>query len=106
MIRWWNVPARRHSAIAYWAKLSGPLLDRIDLHVRVNRLKPEEMMSSQLGESSEVVRDRVLKARQHQQHRFADEPSVTCNAHMQSRHLPSLVRVSTLLSNDSGGSHS
>ncbi|MGK7913377.1 MAG: ATP-binding protein, partial [Synechococcus sp.] len=71
----------------YWSKLSGPLLDRIDLHVRVNRLKPEEMMSIQLGESSATVRSRVLSARQRQQERFQQEPTLTCNAHMQSRHL-------------------
>ena len=71
----------------YWSKLSGPLLDRIDLHVRVNRLKPEEMMSVQLGESSAAVRARVLDARQRQQERFQQESTLTCNAHMQSRHL-------------------
>ncbi|MGK7906182.1 MAG: YifB family Mg chelatase-like AAA ATPase [Synechococcus sp.] len=71
----------------YWSKLSGPLLDRIDLHVRVNRLKPEEMMSMELGESSSNVRTRVLKARDRQQQRFENEPELTCNAHMQSRHL-------------------
>ena len=71
----------------YWSKLSGPLLDRIDLHVRVNRLKPEEMMGQQLGESSAVVRDRVLQARQRQQQRFQAESALACNAQMQSRHL-------------------
>jgi magnesium chelatase family protein len=71
----------------YWSRLSGPLLDRIDLQVRVNRLKPEEMMSVQLGESSALVRSRVLAARQRQQERFTAEPSLRCNAHMQSRHL-------------------
>ena len=71
----------------YWSKLSGPLLDRIDLHVRVNRLKPDEMMSMKLGESSESVRARVLSARQCQQERFIQDSQLTCNAHMQSRHL-------------------
>ena len=77
----------------YWSKLSGPLLDRIDLHVRVNRLKPEDMMSVQLGESSEVVRARVLTARDCQQQRFEDESEVGCNAHMQSRHLRQWCRL-------------
>jgi magnesium chelatase family protein len=71
----------------YWAKLSGPLMDRIDLQVAVNRLKPEEMTSYKEGESSPVVRSRVQIARQRQQERFIKETKVNCNAHMQSRHL-------------------
>ena len=77
----------------YWSRLSGPLLDRIDLHVRVNRLKPEEMMSVQLGESSETVRARVLAARARQQKRFGSEPDVSCNTHMESRHLRQWCRL-------------
>lgn len=71
----------------YWSKLSGPLLDRIDLHVRVNRLKPEEMLDVQPGESSASVRDRVVAARDVQKARFQAESDITCNAQMQSRHL-------------------
>jgi magnesium chelatase family protein len=67
----------------YWSKLSGPLLDRIDLHVRVNRLKPEEMISTDSGESSDQVRERVLSARLRQQERFHSAPQIRCNAHMQ-----------------------
>ncbi|GAB4269634.1 MAG: YifB family Mg chelatase-like AAA ATPase [Candidatus Rifleibacteriota bacterium] len=47
----------------YRQKLSGPLLDRIDLHVHVPRLSPEELVSKAEGESSEIVRRRVEKAR-------------------------------------------
>lgn len=71
----------------YWSKLSGPLLDRIDLHVRVNRLKPEEMLDVRPGESSATVRDRVVAAREQQKARFQSEANITCNAQMQSRHL-------------------
>ncbi|MFN3926749.1 MAG: YifB family Mg chelatase-like AAA ATPase [Pseudanabaenaceae cyanobacterium] len=71
----------------YWAKLSGPFLDRIDLQVAVNRLKPEEITRAPAGESSQVVRARVQSARQIQQERFRDELQVTCNAQMQVRHL-------------------
>ncbi|MGQ9838563.1 MAG: YifB family Mg chelatase-like AAA ATPase [Cyanobacteriota bacterium] len=71
----------------YWSKLSGPLLDRIDLQVRVNRLKPEEILQAQPGESSQAVRERVEQARQYQRQRFHQEPGVHCNAQMQSRHL-------------------
>lgn len=71
----------------YWAKLSGPLMDRIDLQVAVNRLKPEEITSSREGECSAAVRARVEQARQIQQRRFEQEAQTNCNAQMQSRHL-------------------
>ncbi len=71
----------------YWAKLSGPLLDRIDLQVAVNRLKAEEITSQPSGEASEQVRQRVEAARLRSQARFIDHPQVNCNAQMQSRHL-------------------
>lgn len=71
----------------YWAKLSGPLMDRIDLQVAVNRLKPEEITQQPKGESSKTVRERVQKAREIAVQRFADETSVRCNSQMQSRHL-------------------
>ncbi len=70
----------------YWAKLSGPLMDRIDLQVGVNRLKPEEMTQQLNGEDSKTVRERVEQARQQASLRFKDEP-LRCNAEMQTRHL-------------------
>ena len=71
----------------YWAKLSGPLMDRIDLQVAVNRLKPEEITSKLSGEESAPVRERVQKARERAHHRLTAEPTVRCNAAMQSPHL-------------------
>jgi magnesium chelatase family protein len=71
----------------YWAKLSGPLMDRIDLQVAVNRLKPEEITQQGTGEPSKNVRERVQKARDRSLHRFQNEPNLRCNAQMQSRHL-------------------
>ncbi len=71
----------------YWAKLSGPLMDRIDLQVAVNRLKPEEMMSQAEGEPSEAVRDRVAAARQRSLHRLQSEIAVRCNAEMKTQHI-------------------
>jgi magnesium chelatase family protein len=71
----------------YWARLSGPFMDRIDLQVAVNRLKPEEITRSSEGEASESVRQRVQSARLIQQERFQGEPSINCNAQMQARHL-------------------
>jgi magnesium chelatase family protein len=69
----------------YWAKLSGPLMDRIDLQVAVNRLKPEEITQQAIGEASAAVRERVQAARDRTRQRFQDD--VRCNAEMQSRHL-------------------
>ncbi len=71
----------------YWAKLSGPLMDRIDLQVAVNRLKPEEITQQPTGESSEIVRERVQQAHDLAYHRFKNEANLSCNAQMQSRHL-------------------
>ncbi len=70
----------------YWAKLSGPLLDRIDLQVVVRRLKPEEMLQLHTGENSHLVRERVIAARERAKIRFQDDP-ISCNAQMQSHHL-------------------
>ena len=71
----------------YWARLSGPLMDRIDLQVVVGRLKPEEMTQITEGEPSEQVRVRVERARDRAHDRFQSETSLQCNADMQSRHL-------------------
>ncbi|MBK1987723.1 YifB family Mg chelatase-like AAA ATPase [Sphaerospermopsis aphanizomenoides BCCUSP55] len=72
----------------YWAKLSGPLMDRIDLQVAVNRLKPEEItQTATTGEPSKSVRERVQKARDIATNRFQSEANLRCNAQMQSRHL-------------------
>jgi magnesium chelatase family protein len=71
----------------YWAKLSGPLMDRIDLQVAVNRLKPEEITTQPTGENSATVRPRVQAARERANQRFESLPEIVCNAQMQSRQL-------------------
>ncbi|MEO0011876.1 MAG: hypothetical protein RLZZ535_265 [Cyanobacteriota bacterium] len=71
----------------YWAKLSGPLMDRIDLQVAANRLKPEEMLKQTTGEDSAIVRKRVVAARKLAEIRFGNEPGISCNAEMRSHHL-------------------
>ena len=71
----------------YWAKLSGPLMDRIDLQVAVNRLKPEEITRQPHGEESAPVRERVQAARDRARVRFESETTLRCNAQIQSRHL-------------------
>jgi len=65
----------------YQQKLSGPLLDRIDLRLRVPRLTKQELLGSGQGERSEVVRSRVQEARGRQRHRYASL-GVACNAHL------------------------
>ena len=71
----------------YLGRISGPLLDRIDLHIEVPQVKFREMSSGPNGESSAHIRERVIAARQRQQTRFADKPKITCNARMGTREL-------------------
>jgi len=70
----------------YWARLSGPLLDRIDLQVAVNRLKPEEVTQHPMGEDSQTVLERVQLARDCAHTRFSGT-SLRCNAELQANHL-------------------
>ncbi|MGV3754594.1 MAG: YifB family Mg chelatase-like AAA ATPase [Verrucomicrobiota bacterium] len=71
----------------YLNRISGPLLDRIDIHVEVPQVKFQEMTNGQPGESSATIRERVIAARQVQQKRFASKPRLTCNARMGSKEL-------------------
>ena len=66
----------------YHNRISGPLLDRIDIHIEVPSLKYDELKSSQPGESSEAIRGRVNKAREVQLVRFNSRKKIFCNAHM------------------------
>ena len=70
----------------YWAKLSSPLVDRIDLHVEVPRLRQDELSSMKPGEKSSTIRERVSKAREIQRGRFRST-SVHSNASMSSRQI-------------------
>ncbi len=70
----------------YWNRLSGPILDRIDLQVQVENLKPDELTQTNRAEPSARVRERVLRAREQQLLRFQGQ-DITCNAQMQTRHL-------------------
>jgi magnesium chelatase family protein len=65
----------------YQAKLSGPLLDRIDLRLSVPRLTKHELLGAEAGEPSAAVRARVVAARERQLDRYASI-GVTCNAHL------------------------
>ena len=71
----------------YMSRISGPLLDRIDIHVEVPAVKIEELAAKRDGERSELVRDRVEAARERQRQRFDGEPHIFANAHMGSKAL-------------------
>ncbi len=68
----------------YRSKISGPLLDRIDLHVEAPSLRIEELRNHQLGESSATIRDRCEAARSRQQNRFTEKTDTPtrCNSQM------------------------
>jgi len=71
----------------YLGRISGPLLDRIDLHIEVPQVKFREITDGKPGETSAQIRARVVAARERQQKRFAGKPKITCNARMGSREL-------------------
>lgn len=68
----------------YTGKISGPLLDRIDLHLEVAALNFKEMSDTSRGESSQHIKERVDRARAVQGVRFARDPGVYCNSQMNS----------------------
>jgi magnesium chelatase family protein len=71
----------------YMSRISGPLLDRIDLQVEIMPVAFDEISSAAKGESSAAIRQRVVTARAIQARRYADEPGVHCNAQMTPRLL-------------------
>ena len=72
----------------YMSKISGPLLDRIDLHVEVTPVNFNELASDRLAEKSELIRERVIIARNIQIERFGDKPDLHANSQMS----PQMVR--------------
>jgi magnesium chelatase family protein len=68
------------------AKISGPLMDRLDIHIEVPRLSKFELMGAQAGESSGAIKNRVEEARQRQRRRFG-KSKVYCNSQMKPRQL-------------------
>lgn len=69
----------------YLNRISGPLLDRIDIHVEVIPVPFEKLSSAPPAESSATIRERVVKARQIQEERFVEWKNVYCNAQMNSK---------------------
>ena len=77
----------------YAGKISGPLIDRIDLHLEVAALDYSEMSDSQRGESSREIKTRVDRTRAVQEQRFADYPGIYCNSQMGARLLEVFCRL-------------
>lgn len=78
----------------YLQKISGPLMDRIDLHIEVPAVKFDELADSRKGEPSEKIRQRVILARDLQANRFSDYRGIYYNAQMSSQLLEKYCRIS------------
>ena len=76
----------------YLNRISGPLLDRIDLQIEVIPVPFEKMSDARPCESSTLIRERVVRARQTQSERYAEIPGVYCNAQMNSKLLARYAR--------------
>jgi magnesium chelatase family protein len=81
----------------YLSKISGPLLDRIDLHVEVTPVNFNELSSDRLTEKSDAIRERVIIARNIQTKRFEEKSDVFCNAQMSPKMVRDICRI-----NDAG----
>lgn len=80
----------------YQKKLSGPIMDRIDLHLTVPAVEVEKLMkdnSNSTTEKSEVVRLRVKQARNKQLERFKEDPGIVCNADMKNKHIKKYIKL-------------
>jgi magnesium chelatase family protein len=77
----------------YLGRVSGPLLDRIDIHIEVPQVHVRDISSKRAGESSASIRERVVAARDIQQRRFAGR-KVSCNARLGSRELKEFCTIS------------
>lgn len=79
----------------YLNKISGPLLDRIDLHVEVTPVSLAELSAERNDEKSELIRERVIIARQLQEERFKNQPEIVSNALMPSATVRDVCRITS-----------
>lgn len=77
----------------YLSRISGPLLDRIDIHIEIVPVPFEKLSEMKDAEPSSAVRERVMKARKVQEVRFADEKGVYCNAQMSSKQMKIYAQI-------------
>ena len=80
----------------YLNKISGPLLDRIDLHVEVTPVAFSELSAVKQSENSTIIRERVISAREKQAERYKNNPGVYCNAQISSRMLKEICVIDTV----------
>jgi magnesium chelatase family protein len=80
----------------YLNKISGPLLDRIDLHVEVTPVAFSELTNLRLQENSANIRDRVIKAREVQEQRYKNSSGIYCNAQISSNMLKEVCVINTV----------
>lgn len=95
---WYGDPVRRCACAPevvqrYLGRISGPLLDRIDIHLSVPAVQWQDLANTDPGEPSAAVRARVEHARTRQRERFAERPGVFANAHMSARDLRRWCKV-------------
>ncbi len=83
-----------HHLAQYQKKISGPLLDRIDLHIDVQRVELEKLAETELAEPSAVIRARVIAARARQYERFVGTP-LSCNSDMKNKQILSYCQIDT-----------
>ncbi len=100
----YNHPTRRcicgsYAVQKYISKISGPLLDRIDIHIEVTPVEFNELSSLQSSEKSEAVRERVINARKVQEQRFKKHQHIHSNAQMRTRNIQEICII------DEGGRH-
>ncbi|HJN63912.1 MAG: YifB family Mg chelatase-like AAA ATPase [Flavobacteriales bacterium] len=77
----------------YLNKISGPLLDRIDLHVEVTPVNFDELTKKEKGESSQQIRERVIKARDIQENRFVENEKIHANSQMNTKQIQSHCKL-------------
>lgn len=77
----------------YLSRISGPLLDRIDLQIEIQPLPFEQLAKTQPGEPSAAIRERVLRARMIQAERYKNAPQIYCNAQMTSKMLREYAQI-------------
>lgn len=77
----------------YLNKISGPLLDRIDIHIEVTPVSYTELSAERQSEKSAAVRERVIKAREIQQQRYLNNDGIHCNAQMGSKQLRTICKI-------------
>jgi magnesium chelatase family protein len=83
----------------YLNKISGPLLDRIDLHVEVTPVAFSELSTIKPQENSSSIRERVIKAREIQAERYKSHPGIYCNAQISSKMLKQICMINTACQN-------